>query len=75
MARPLLTAPAGPFVEGPIGSDEKLIRDTKTYGNLEERHPLAHRAQERQLATFERALSNEFRLAASALTIMAQCIP
>ena len=75
MARPLLTAPPGPFVEGPIGADEKLIRDTTKYGNLEERHPFAHGAQERRLVTFERTLSNEFGLDASALTIMAQCIP
>ena len=75
MARPLLTAPPGPFVEGPIGADEKLIRDTTKYGNLEERQPFAHGAQERRLVMFERTLSNEFGLDASALTIMAQCIP
>jgi hypothetical protein len=75
MAQPLLIAPTGPFVEGPIGSDEKLIRDTKQYGNFEERHPLAHGAQERRLVAFECALFNELRLAASALTVMALCIP
>ena len=66
---------SGPFVEGPIGADEKLIRDTKKYGNWEGQQPLAHGAQERRLVTFERTLSNEIGLDASALTIMAQCIP
>ena len=75
MARPLLTAPPGPFVEGPIGADEKFIRDTTKYKTLEEQRPLAHGAQERRLVTFERTLSNEFGLDASTLTIMAQCIP
>jgi hypothetical protein len=71
MAQPLLIAATGPFVEGPIGSDEKLIRDTKQYGNFEERHPLAHGAQERRLVTFERTLSYESGLDAFVLTIMA----
>ncbi len=75
MARPLLPAPPGPFVEGPIGADEKLIRDTTKYKNLEEQRPLAHGSQARRLVTFERTLSNEFGLDASTLTIMAQCIP
>ena len=75
MARPLLTASPGPFVESPIGADEKLVRDATKYGNLEERQPFAHGAQERRLAMFERTMSNEFGLDAFALTIMAQCIP
>jgi hypothetical protein len=75
MARPLLTASPGPFVESPIGADEKLIRDKKKYGNLEEPQPFAHGAQERRLVMFERTLSHEFGLDAFALTIMAQCIP
>ena len=75
MARPLLTASLGPFVESPIGADEKLIRDTTKSGNLEERQPFAHGAQEPWLVMFERTLSNEFGLDAFALTIMAQCIP
>jgi hypothetical protein len=75
MARPLLTASPGPFVESPIGADEKLIRDTTKSGNLEEQRPLAHGAQERRLVTFERTLSYESGLDAFVLTIMAQCIP
>ena len=75
MARPLLTASPGPFVESPIGADEKLIRDKTKYGNLEKRQPFAHGGQERRLGMLERTLSNEFGLDAFALTIMAQCIP
>ena len=75
MARPLLTASPGAFVESPIGADEKLIRDKKKYGNLEEPQPFAHGAQERRLVMFERTLSHEFGLDPFALTIMAQCIP
>jgi len=75
MARPLLTAPPGPFVEGPIGADEKFILDTTKHGNLEEQRPLAHGVQERRHLMFERTLSNEFGLDASALTVMALCIP
>jgi hypothetical protein len=75
MARPLLTASPGPFVESPIGADEKLIRDKTKYGNLEERQPLPTEARNGGLVMFERTLSNEFGLDAFALTIMAQCIP
>ena len=75
MARPLLTASPGPSVESPTGADEKLIRDKKKYGNLEEPQPFAHGAQERRLVMFERTLSHEFGLDPFALTIMAQCIP
>ena len=75
MARPLLTASPAPFAESLIGADEKLVRDTTKYGNLEERQPFAHGAQERRLAMFERTLSSEFGLDAFALTIMGQCIP
>ena len=48
-----------PF-ESPIGADEKLIRDKKKYGNLEEPQPFAHEVQERRLVMFERTLSHEF---------------
>jgi hypothetical protein len=75
MARPLLTASPGPFVESPFGADENLIRDKKKYGNLEEPQPFAHGVQERRLVMFERTLSHEFGLDPFALTIMAQCIP
>ena len=75
MAQPLLTAARGPFVDGPLGADEKLIRDTTKYRNFEERQPLAHGAQERRLVTFKRTWSKEIGFEASALTIMAQCIP
>ena len=44
MARPLLTASPGPFVESPISADEKLIRDTTKSGNLEERQPFRPRS-------------------------------
>jgi hypothetical protein len=74
MARSLLIAARGPFVEGQLGPDKKLIPDTAKYGNFKERQPLAHGAHERWLVMFER-LSNDFGLDASALTMMAQCIP
>jgi hypothetical protein len=65
----------GSAIEGPPGADEKLIRDTTKCGNFEERQPLARGAQERRLVMFERTLSNEIGFDASALTIMALCIP
>ena len=75
MAQLLLTSSLGRFVEGPIGADEKLVRDTTKHGSFEERQRPAHGATEQRLVTFERTLSTEFGLDAYALMIMAQCVP